>query len=577
MKLLLVIILVLMSAGIAEATYINDQAFGLGNGAYITVNTTTIDDVNQLACCDNNELMMRINGSMTNYTAGVNKTLTSVTFNNVTDNFTIPVSGAAGYLNFSAIMANASNSYNLTANGAFVESRNTTADGKVWFNYTGDATLSVTWNSSTSGAEPPVVNGSPTITSNLNNHTNNADTSFTADINEVILFSAGANQSLTWTWTGATEGAGDGTANSTATKQFTSAGVQYVNVSGTNANGSTSLLSWTVTVSTEGGGGGTNWDYLTGTCSPNGATISTSPNVGSATCTAGAYSFGYVFNRAASPYWINVSYAGYTSNNSQVVFNEDHEIWNVVLTAIAAPTITSLNNSNTNTSATTISVALGESVVFSAGANQNITTWTWGGAAYISGNGLTNSTASHTFSNAGSTSVTVYGTNTNGTSTTSTWTVNVAAAPINPYNYTVEYQYNCDQARGGGVSFEFMKLFNAITLFIIVILLIFIIKMVQENLIVGILSTVIIIIFVGTLLPGIAGWSTEVACVDWSESHNISGKENLWIDLAHSNIKSASETVSNSTYTGVLDVDYNMNYVTGKFKPLSTGGLNFGS
>ncbi len=434
MKLLLVIILVLMSVGIADATYLNDQVFGLGNGAYITVNTTTINDVNQLACCDNNELMMRINGSMTNYTAGANKTITSVTFNNVTDNFTIPVTGVAGYLNFSTIMANASNSYNLTANGVFVESRNTTSDGKVWFNYTGDATLSVTWNSSTGGAEPPVVNGSPAITSNLNNHTNNAATSFTADINEVILFSVGANQSVTWTWTGATEGAGDGTANSTATKQFTTSGVQYVNVSGTNANGSTSLLTWTVTVSTEGGGGGANLDYLTGTCSPNGATIATNPNVGSATCTAGTYTFGYVFDRAASPYWINVSMAGYTSNNSQVVFNEDHEIWNLILTE--TPTSNVVITGYTPSSPTT--VRTGNDISFEVTESSNVDDyhWTYDGASVGDTSGLYTKTFIFNSSKHSQVhSVTVYGTNGTNMSNTITWSVTVLLAAIKDYDF----------------------------------------------------------------------------------------------------------------------------------------------
>ncbi len=444
MKLLWAFLVLIIASGIAQATYVNDQAFGLGNGAYITVNTTTIDDSNQLACCDNNQLMMRINGSMTNYTAGVNKTITSVTFNNVTDNFTIPVSGVAGYLNFSAIMANASNSYNLTANGAFVESRNTTADGKVWFNYTGDATLSVTWNSSTGGAEPPAANGSPAITSNLNNHTNTAAISFTADINEVILFSVGANQSVTWTWTGATEGAGDGTANSTATKQFTTSGVQYVNVSGTNANGSTSLLSWTVTVSTEGGGGGTNWDYAYGWVNwtngtmINGASISTSKGTVS-TNAAGYYVFGYVFEHGLS-YNFNISANGIWDNKTVSFASGDYQIVNGTLQAPitnGTPNITSWGNDNTSNATLTLTVPKNTNITFNATSNQTLTGCTWIGATQI--NCTASTYAYKNFTSTGVQTVSITGSNVNGSTQTITWTITVTG--IGGLNIT-GYVYN---------------------------------------------------------------------------------------------------------------------------------------
>ena len=431
MKLLWVILVVVIAtSGIAQAAYMNDEALGLGNGAYITVNQTTFDN---LTCCDSNILSFGINGSYLNLTAGTNKTTTNPSF--VSDTFTIPLSETTGYFNFSVKMANVSNSYNLS-DGSFVESKNTSVSGYVWFNYsfTTAKTLVVSWNSSTGGAEPPVANGSPAITSNLNNHTNNAATSFTADINEVVLFSVGANQSVTWTWTGATEGAGDGTANSTATKQFTSAGVQYVNVSGSNANGSTSVLSWTVTVSTEGGGGGTNWDYLTGACSPNGATIATSPNVGSATCTAGQYVFGYVFDRAASPYWINISYAGYDSNNTQITFNEDHEVWNVTLTV--SPTSTVVITGYTPSSPTT--VRTGNDISFQVTESSNVDDYHWKYDGTSVGDTSSLYTKTFIFNNSKYSQehqVSVYGTNGSNMSNTITWSVTVLLTAIKDYDF----------------------------------------------------------------------------------------------------------------------------------------------
>jgi len=162
MKLLLAIILII-SIGIAEAAYVNDEAFGLGNSAYITVNTTTFDN---LTCCDSNTLSFGINGSTTNFTAGTNKTLTSITLNNATDNFTVQASGIAGYLNFSVIMKNASSIYDFTANGAFVESKHTTAGKLVWFNYTGNypTTLTVAWNTVVSSNLSVITNTGTSIT-----------------------------------------------------------------------------------------------------------------------------------------------------------------------------------------------------------------------------------------------------------------------------------------------------------------------------------------------------------------------------------------------------------------------------
>lgn len=161
MKLLWAFLVLIIVSGIAQATYINDQAFGLGNGAYITVNTTTIDDVNQLACCDYG-LMLRINGSMTNYTAGANKTITSVTYNKVTDTFALPVSGEAGYINFSVIMNNASTSYTLS-DGTI---KSTQSDKSIWFNYTGSypVTLTVSKTVTTSSGSSGGGGGSTTIT-----------------------------------------------------------------------------------------------------------------------------------------------------------------------------------------------------------------------------------------------------------------------------------------------------------------------------------------------------------------------------------------------------------------------------
>jgi len=405
--------------------------------------------------------------------------------NNVTDIFSFNATGTDGYLNFSGIMTNASHNYSFYLDDTFQSYTNSDTNKIITVNYTG------AWSDHSFRISSTVE---PSITSNLNNITGNSTLSFNLNVNNAVLFSAGADQTITtWTWAGATQVGGDGTSNSTATKMFSSTGVQFVSVNGTNANGTTSTLTWTVTVVT-GGGGGTDWDWLDGYITDNesglplsGATVTTSAG-NTNTDASGYYSFGYVFVDATS-YWINVTKSGYYANNTYLLFNEDHEVLNRTLAVEAAPPQPEIEGSS---------------------------------------------------------------------------------------DYTVEYLYDCDQPREGGVSFEFMKTFNATTLFIIVVLLIFIISMVRENPLIGILSAVIIVLFIGTLLPSIAGWTTEVACIGVSKTYNISEYKDTWINLNNSNLKINSEKVFNNSYIGVLDTDYNMEYPLGKFKPRSAGNFNFG-
>ncbi len=390
MKLLSAILLLLTMTGIANAAYVNDQSFNQGNGVYLTIMNTT---VNNITCCISNTLFMNISENTVSWTAGANKIITYPRYTG--DNFTFDISGNS-YINFSAVMVNASSSYNLSVNGIVLQTRNTTVGKMVWFNYTGSGVLSVTYS----------------------------------------------------------------------------------------------------TISAPGGETGTTWRWLDGYITSNesglainAATVTTSKGV-TTTNSLGYYSFGYVFEDAKS-YWVNVSKLNYNSNNTYLLFNQDNEVLNRTL-SLVVPTPPDIEE------------------------------------------------------------------------------------PVGLYDYTVEYKYDCDQTRAGGISFEFMKSFNAVTLFIIVILIIFILKIVQENPVVGILSAVVIIVFVGTLLPSIASWSTEVACIDSSEVYNLSDYPDIWVDLNHTNILNASETISNNSYNGILNVDYNMDYSGGHFKPLSTGNFSFG-
>ncbi len=153
MKLLSAILLLLTMTGIANAAYVNDQSFNQGNGVYLTIMNTT---VNNITCCISNTLFMNISENTVSWTAGANKIITYPRYTG--DNFTFDISGNS-YINFSAVMVNASSSYNLSVNGIVLQTRNTTVGKMVWFNYTGSGVLSVTY--STISAPFPT----PTITS----------------------------------------------------------------------------------------------------------------------------------------------------------------------------------------------------------------------------------------------------------------------------------------------------------------------------------------------------------------------------------------------------------------------------
>jgi len=88
----------------------------------------------------------------------------------------------------------------------------------------------------------------PNITSWGNNYTNNNSLSFTVPQNTNVTFNSTANQTLTTcSWVGATQI--NCSADTYAYKLFDIAGTKYVNLSGSNANGSTlNTVNWTINV-----------------------------------------------------------------------------------------------------------------------------------------------------------------------------------------------------------------------------------------------------------------------------------------------------------------------------------------
>ena len=142
MKYIFLILLLLINP--ASAIYIENLSVGLGNGAYLKINNTNVSEFILYNSTATFEYVL--NGSQIKYTSLTNKTLDSPTFFN--DNFTVYTSGDAGNLNISAIMNNATDNYNLTANSLFIEYKNSSDSALVWFNYTGSypASLTIKWN-----------------------------------------------------------------------------------------------------------------------------------------------------------------------------------------------------------------------------------------------------------------------------------------------------------------------------------------------------------------------------------------------------------------------------------------------
>jgi len=490
MKLLFAVVLI-ASIGLAQAAYVNDEAFGLGNGAYITVNQTTFDN---LTCCDNNTLSMGINGSFLNLTAGTNKTITNPSY--VSDIFTIPLSGTSGYFNFSVKMINASNSYNLS-DGSFVESKNTSASGYVWFNYsfTTTKTLVVSWNGSSGGDE--VVNSTPNIIAYYNSINGWNQTAMSINAGNSATFNITVNQTITnvsWKVAGGEE---QNTSSLEFTRYFGTVGDFNVTTQAFNVNGSSNIIHTVVTVTTTGGGG-TDWDWVYGYVkwdngtAVNSATVATS--AGNAYTDAyGYYLFDYLFEHGQT-YNFNISKSGIWDNKSVTFTSGDYEVVNGTLASPPPPP---------------------------------------------------------------------------------------PPPPPSSSVYNVHYEYGCGSPTGN-ITPSINIVYGMIILVIIIVLFIVIVGVIQENPMMGLVISGILIVSSGAIFPSIVQFVYEAplnvpGCTNYNEAINVSGQQDMWLSLVHAPIRSGSQVVSNASYVGVNNTDYLMNYSAGLIKPLSTGGLYFGS
>jgi hypothetical protein len=176
---------------------------------------------------------------------------------------------------------------------------------------------------------------------------------------------------------------------------------------------------------------------LSGFVVPSGSTITVT---GQGSLTGGSYDFGQVF-LAGYTYWVNVSHAGHTPNNSQITFGASDIIYNVTLDVIivnASPIIVSLGNNFTNNDSLSFTVEMYENVLFNFTANQTLTGCTWTYSTQINCSGL-NSYAYKNFSTAGIQTVQANGSNSNGSTQVITWIVNVNNTYPTPTPTTVTY------------------------------------------------------------------------------------------------------------------------------------------
>jgi hypothetical protein len=96
---------------------------------------------------------------------------------------------------------------------------------------------------------PVTANPAPIIASWSNDNTSDDSLVLNVDTGTTIIFNVTADQIISmWSWTSATQINGSGSTDSYAFKTFSNAGIQTVQVYGTNANGSTQEITWMVNV-----------------------------------------------------------------------------------------------------------------------------------------------------------------------------------------------------------------------------------------------------------------------------------------------------------------------------------------
>lgn len=98
------------------------------------VNTTNFTAYNST---DNpkNTLELWINGSKIMFNADTNKTISNLTYNNISDEWHFTVNGSDGYLNTS-VLVNRDLKYRILDGSTSLESKTVDNNGEVWFNYT---------------------------------------------------------------------------------------------------------------------------------------------------------------------------------------------------------------------------------------------------------------------------------------------------------------------------------------------------------------------------------------------------------------------------------------------------------
>lgn len=132
---LLIVLNLLASVGAANVIITDPVHFDLDNGAWITLEPQTIDNISLYNSTGYpvSSVKFWINNTEIIFTAQANKTLLNISYLN--DNFTWNGTGGYGFLNITAKMQNISTNYSLQINSTTVQNDTSSSQGWVIFTY----------------------------------------------------------------------------------------------------------------------------------------------------------------------------------------------------------------------------------------------------------------------------------------------------------------------------------------------------------------------------------------------------------------------------------------------------------
>lgn len=198
-----------------------------------------------------NTLMVWLNDTKIMFSATTNVSISNISYNSEIDAWNYSTNSSDAVLNVTAVLKTSGILYYLYINNTEIQSQLSDINKIISINYNVNSSgcilqecVTQLWNSTVNPIQRP------NITSQGNNYTNNDSLNFNTERKSSINFNVTGNQTITnWNWLGSTYISGNGSTISASDVYFNNTGIIYVNVSGSNANGSTlNTVNWTVNV-----------------------------------------------------------------------------------------------------------------------------------------------------------------------------------------------------------------------------------------------------------------------------------------------------------------------------------------